>query len=295
VRHTAIAPMSPWNTMGWVKSARQVLTRQNRRYRAAKRGDQRPVRRLQTLWLRSRAANLFAVRPVTPDHPGQQPPGGDGVAQLMPPARLDLVHHRHLGGHASPVRRVDMPKPGTTEPRPVGMPMCRADGPSVQGTGASRVEAGPRGYPRQETTGPSRRRGSRPPSSDRLAPRGTHLRREGEPGRMVRGRLDVRQPARGTPVRQRAASDMAPVGGRPCRRPPLAPGALRVGPRAFGATARQRGRPAHPRDFRRGARPAHASGVPGRVEPRGPGASWRAGGQCAAAVDHGGVGTARSP
>jgi RNA-directed DNA polymerase len=126
VRHTAIAPMSPWNTMGWVKSARQVLTRQNRRYRAAKRGDQRPVRRLQTLWLRSRAANLFAVRPVTPDHPGQQPPGGDGVAQLMPPARLDLVHHRHLGGHASPVRRVDMPKPGTTEPRPVGMPTLAA-------------------------------------------------------------------------------------------------------------------------------------------------------------------------
>jgi hypothetical protein len=292
---TVSEPMYQWNTIRWPKMERKVCKLQKRIYRAAPRGDDRQVRRLQTLLLRSHSAKLLAVRQVTQDNRGKKTPGVDALAALTPAERRTLAEHRQLDGKAAPVRRVYMPKPGTPEQRPLGMPMCRADGPSVQGTWASRVEAGPRGYPRQETTGPSRRRGSRPPSSDRLAPRGTHRRREGEPGRMVRGRLDVRQPARGTPVRQRAASDMAPVGGRPCRRPPLAPGALRVGPRAFGATARQRGRPAHPRDFRRGARPAHASGVPGRVEPRGPGASWRAGGQCAAAVDHGGVGTARSP
>jgi RNA-directed DNA polymerase len=36
------------------------------------------------------------------------------------------VLHLHLEGHASPVRRVDLPNPGTTEQRPLGMP-TRAD------------------------------------------------------------------------------------------------------------------------------------------------------------------------
>lgn len=108
--------------MGWVKIERQVFTLQTRSYRAATREDHRHVRRLQQRWRRSRAATLLAVRHVTPDHQGQQTPGVDGVATRTPPARLDLGPHRHLQGHASPVRRVYSPQPGTTAPRPVGIP-----------------------------------------------------------------------------------------------------------------------------------------------------------------------------
>ncbi|MDQ3830514.1 MAG: group II intron reverse transcriptase/maturase, partial [Candidatus Tectomicrobia bacterium] len=122
VMNTAIAPMYQWNTMGWVKIERQVFKLQTRIYRAAKRGDHRQVRRLQKLLLRSRAAKLLAVRNVTQDNQGKQTPGVDGVANLTPQERLDLVKHLHLEGHASPVRRVYIPKPGTTEQRPLGIP-----------------------------------------------------------------------------------------------------------------------------------------------------------------------------
>jgi RNA-directed DNA polymerase len=103
-----------------------VLKLPKRIYRAAKRGDHRQGRRLQTRWRRSRAAKLVAVRNVTQDHQGQQTPGVDGVAKLTPQERLDVVPHLHLEGHASPGRRVYLPQPGTTEPRPLGMP-TRAD------------------------------------------------------------------------------------------------------------------------------------------------------------------------
>lgn len=122
VRHTAIAPMSQGNTRGWVTIERQVLKLQKRIYRAAEREEHRPVRRLQTRWLRSRAATRRAVRNVTQENHGQKTPGVDGVATLTPQERLDVGQHLHLQGHASPVRRVSIPTPGTTEPRPVGMP-----------------------------------------------------------------------------------------------------------------------------------------------------------------------------
>jgi RNA-directed DNA polymerase len=122
VMNTAIAPMYQWNTLGWVKIERQVFTLQNRIYRAAKRGDHRQVRRLQKLWLRSGAARLLAARHVTPDNQGKPTPGVDGVANLTPQERLDLVKHLHLKGRAAPVRRVYIPQPGTTEQRPLGIP-----------------------------------------------------------------------------------------------------------------------------------------------------------------------------
>jgi RNA-directed DNA polymerase len=118
--------MYHWNTMGRVKIERQVLKLPKRIDRAAKRGGHRQVRRLQKSWRRSRAAKLLAVRNGTQDNQGTQSPGVDGVANPRPQERLDLGKHLHLGGHASPVRRVYIPKPGPTAQRPLGMP-TRAD------------------------------------------------------------------------------------------------------------------------------------------------------------------------
>jgi RNA-directed DNA polymerase len=126
VMHTAIAPMYQGNTMGWAKIERQVFKLPKRIYRAAKREDHRQVRRLQKLVLRSRAATLVAVRNVTQDNQGKKTPGIDGVANLTPPERLELVQHLRLEDTASPVRRVYIPKPGTTEQRPLGIP-CTMD------------------------------------------------------------------------------------------------------------------------------------------------------------------------
>lgn len=103
---TAMAPRDQWHTIGWTKIERQVLKLQKRLYRAAERKAHRQVRRLQQLWLRSRAAKLLAVRNVTQENQGQKTPGVDGVAHRTPPERLDLVKHLHLEASASPVRRV---------------------------------------------------------------------------------------------------------------------------------------------------------------------------------------------
>lgn len=59
---------------------------------------------------------------MRPDHQGKQPPGVDGIAKLTPPEWLALSEPLPREGQASPVRRVDRPKPGTTEQRPLGMP-----------------------------------------------------------------------------------------------------------------------------------------------------------------------------
>ena len=120
--NTANAPMYHGNTMGWVKIDRQVVKRQNRIYRAAKRAEHRHIRRLQKLLLRSRAAKLLAVRQVTQENQGKKPPGVAGVATLTPPERLELGQPLHLEDTAAPVRRVSIPKPGPTEPRPLGIP-----------------------------------------------------------------------------------------------------------------------------------------------------------------------------
>src|SRR5262245_41375469 len=117
--NTAIAPMYQWNTIGWRKTERQVFKLQKRIYRAAERKDYRQVRKLQKLVLRSRAAKLLAVRKVTQDNQGKKTPGVDGVANLTPSERLALVKHLHLEDTASPVRRVYIPKAGTTEQRPL--------------------------------------------------------------------------------------------------------------------------------------------------------------------------------
>jgi RNA-directed DNA polymerase len=114
--------MYQWHTIRWAKIERKVCKRQKRIYRAAQRGDHRQVRRLQKLLLRSHHAKLLAVRQVTQDNRGKKTPGVDGLAALTPAARLALANTLPLNGAAAPVRRVYIPKPGTDEQRPLGIP-----------------------------------------------------------------------------------------------------------------------------------------------------------------------------
>jgi RNA-directed DNA polymerase len=52
----------------------------------------------------------------------QKTAGVDGVKSLTPKQRLALVDKIKLGTKATPTRRVWIPKPGTTEERPLGIP-----------------------------------------------------------------------------------------------------------------------------------------------------------------------------
>jgi RNA-directed DNA polymerase len=123
---TATSPMYAWNTIPWPKAERAVFKLQKRIYQASGRGDTNAVHQLQRLLMTSWWACLLAVRRVTQDNQGKKTAGIDGVKNLTPPQRLALAEHlQHapLIPHSPPVRRVWIPKPGTTEQRPLGIPV----------------------------------------------------------------------------------------------------------------------------------------------------------------------------
>lgn len=115
-------PAYEWKHLPWKRFEVQVFKLQERIYKASRRGDVRTVRRLQRLLMASRAAKYLAVRRVTQDNRGKRTPGVDGVANLEPAERLDLAASLRLSPKAQPVRRVWIPKPGSTEQRPLGIP-----------------------------------------------------------------------------------------------------------------------------------------------------------------------------
>ena len=117
-----IPEITSWQGIPWPQVEARVHTLQRRIYRAEQQGQRRKVKSLQRLLLRSTSAKLLAVRRVTQDNQGKRTPGVDGVAFLEPQERCRLVQNLNLAQPARPVRRIWIPKPGTEEKRPLGIP-----------------------------------------------------------------------------------------------------------------------------------------------------------------------------
>jgi len=62
------------------------------------------------------------VRRVTQDNQGKNTGGVDGVKSLTPKQGINLVNNLKLTEKSQPTRRVMIPKPGTDEKRPLGIP-----------------------------------------------------------------------------------------------------------------------------------------------------------------------------
>jgi RNA-directed DNA polymerase len=119
---TPVTVIQEWRDIDWTKVEKGVHTLQRRIYRASQRGDVELVHRLQRLLMGSWSAKCLAVRKVTQDNQGKNTPGIDGVASLEPEERLPLAESLRLDAKPKPVRRVWIPKPGTDEKRPLGIP-----------------------------------------------------------------------------------------------------------------------------------------------------------------------------
>jgi len=111
-----------WNQINWRKAERLTFKLQKRIFQASERGDVKAVRKLQKTLIRSWSAKCIAVRRVTQDNQGKNTAGVDGVKSLTPKQRMNLVGKLKLSGKTRPTRRVNIPKPGTNETRPLGIP-----------------------------------------------------------------------------------------------------------------------------------------------------------------------------
>ena len=119
---TSLKTTVEWNQVNWRKLEHKVYKLQKRIFQASQRGDVKALRRLQKTLMKSWSAKVLAVRRVTQDNTGKKTAGVDGVKSLSPAARLKLVNNLKLGSKVSPTRRVWIPKPGTEEKRPLGIP-----------------------------------------------------------------------------------------------------------------------------------------------------------------------------
>ncbi|MEH2228292.1 MAG: group II intron reverse transcriptase/maturase [Nostoc sp.] len=114
---------STWKHINWRKLERRVFKLQKRIYKASRRGDVKAFRRLQKTLMKSWAAKCLSVRRVTQDNQGKKTAGVDGIKSLSPEARLKLVAKLKPNSKVKPTRRVWIPKPGTDEKRPLGIPV----------------------------------------------------------------------------------------------------------------------------------------------------------------------------
>ena len=119
----SVNPNLKWKDINWKKVEKYVFKLQKLIYRASGRGEIRKMRKYQRLLNKSYYARLLAVRRVTQDNQGKKTAGVDGIKNLPPMQRfnlVDLLKTRYL--KASPTRRVWIPKPGRDEKRPLGIP-----------------------------------------------------------------------------------------------------------------------------------------------------------------------------
>jgi len=116
-----------WHEIDWRAAEEGVRRLRQRIFTASRAGNLRRVRSLQKLMLRSRANTLLSVRRVTELNAGRATAGVDGKVVLLPESKAELVDwvlHNAEPWQARPVKRVFIPKKGSTgKRRPLGIPV----------------------------------------------------------------------------------------------------------------------------------------------------------------------------
>ncbi len=122
-RLTDIRPKLQWVDIDWNMVEEHVNRLQTRITKAVKQGEWYLVKRLQYLLTNSFYAKSLAVKRVT-QNKGKRTAGIDGAKWITPNsmmnAALKLSNKKYK---ATPLRRVYIPKPGTTKKRPLSIPI----------------------------------------------------------------------------------------------------------------------------------------------------------------------------
>ncbi|MDJ0799487.1 MAG: group II intron reverse transcriptase/maturase [Calothrix sp. MO_167.B12] len=121
--YTSLKTTETWTSINWRKLERWVYKMQKRIYQASQRGDVKTVHSLQRLLMSSWSAKTLAVRRISQDNQGKKTAGVDGIKNLSPAARLTMIVNLKSRKKAAPTRRVWIPKQGTDEKRPLGIPV----------------------------------------------------------------------------------------------------------------------------------------------------------------------------
>nr|UTA96653.1 hypothetical protein [Ulva meridionalis]UTA96705.1 hypothetical protein [Ulva meridionalis]UTA96768.1 hypothetical protein [Ulva meridionalis] len=117
----------PWKNIRWKTAETRVRKLQEKIFIYSKKKDRSKVHMYQKFLIKSKSARLLAVRKVTQDNRGKSTAGVDGIKTVPPGSRLALSRAKELelNGEADKIRRVYIPKPGTNERRPLGIPTIR--------------------------------------------------------------------------------------------------------------------------------------------------------------------------
>ena len=112
-----------WQDIDWCQTTKAVKDLRQQIYRASQNRDQKKLRSLQRLMLKSRANAELSVRQVTQINAGRNTPGVDGRVALTPDERTELIKElfQDQTWKAQPARRVYIPK-ANGKTRPLGIP-----------------------------------------------------------------------------------------------------------------------------------------------------------------------------